>query len=214
VRNYLLRLGWSHGDAEIISDAEAAAWFDLGGLNKAAARFDLAKLTSLNAHYLRQADPEQLMARLAPFLTARYGAVPDVRQAWLRAGLGSLRERAKTLVELAEAARIYLAPAPLPLTEAARHQLTPAAFALLGQMQNHLTAWTGPWQEPDLLAGAKILAEQTGTKLGQLAAPVRIALTGDTASPSVFEMLAILGREESLERIWRLAAGGGAALGA
>lgn len=213
VRNYLLRLGWSHGDAEIISDAEAATWFDLDGLNTAAARFDLPKLTSLNAHYLRRADPAELLLRLMPFLVARYGAVPDARQAWLRAGLDSLRERARTLVELADAARIYLAPAPLPLTEAARKQLTPAAFALLAQMQDHLAGWTGAWQEPALLDGAKGLAEQAGVKLGQLAAPVRIALTGDTASPSVFEMLAILGREESLKRLRQLAVSG-AALGA
>jgi glutamyl-tRNA synthetase len=201
LRNYLLRLGWSHGDDEIISDDQAAAWFDLDGLNKAAARFDLAKLTSLNAHYLRQIESERLITLLQPFVTARYGAVPPQRQAWLAAGVGSLRERARTLVELADAARIYLAPAPLPLSEAALKQLTPAAFTILAQMQAHLESFTGAWQEPALLEGTKALAEQTGIKLGQLAAPVRIALTGDTASPSVFEMLAILGREESLGRI-------------
>jgi glutamyl-tRNA synthetase len=201
LRNYLLRLGWSHGDAEIISDAQAAAWFDLSGLNKAAARFDLAKLTSLNAHYLRQLDLDDLAGRLRPFLTARYGTVSPPQEAWLRAGLHSLRERARTLVELADAARIYLAPAPLALTDAARTQLTPAALGLLQAFEQHLAAWSGPWAEPQLLDGAKALAEQLGAKLGQLAAPVRIALTGDTASPSVFEILAILGREESLRRM-------------
>jgi glutamyl-tRNA synthetase len=208
LRNYLLRLGWSHGDAEIISDAEAAAWFDLDGLNKAAARFDLAKLTMLNAHYLRQLATEPLQALLQPFLSARYGTLTPRQQGWLTAGLPSLRERARTLVELADAARIYLAPLPLPLSDAAQQQWTPAAAAILLQMRTHLASWTGPWDEADLLAGAKMLAETTGIKLGALAAPVRIALTGDTASPSVFEILGILGREESLRRIDALCATG------
>jgi glutamyl-tRNA synthetase len=204
LRAYLLRLGWSHGDDEIISDDQAVAWFDLDGLNRAAARFDMDKLLSLNAHFLRQLPPERILEAVQPLLLSRYGdpAISPQRQVWLRAGLPGLRERAKTLIALADAARIYLAPSPLPLSEAAQQQLTPTARALLTQAQQQLTTWTGDWtEEAALLEAARGWATALSVKIGAWAAPVRIALTGETISPSVFEIMAAVGRDETLARL-------------
>ena len=197
VRNYLLRLGWSRGDAEIVSTEEAVAWFGLEAVGRSPARFDREKLESVNAHYLRAAEEDRLLALLEPFL-----AVPpdDAGRVRLRAGLPALRPRAKTLVELAEATAFYTASRPIvPDTRAARLLGNDSARALLAR---YATALEGSeWTEAALEAETRAFAASEGLGLGRVAQPARAALTGRTASPGLFEVLAALGREEALGRL-------------
>jgi glutamyl-tRNA synthetase len=207
--NYLLRLGWSHGDAEIIDLEQAIAWFDLADVNKAAARFDFDKLNSLNAHYLREMEDLPLVDLIRPRLERMLGsALGDVQVARLGAGMSGLKARAKTLEELAENALFYVTPRPLEVDEKARNILSPEACALLKALTTVIegdTDWTEAgdtdWTEAGIEASAREFAEEKGLKLGKIAQPLRAALTGTTASPGIFEVMAVLGREETLARI-------------
>ncbi len=201
MRNYLLRLGWSHGDEEIIPTAKAIEWFDFDGLGRSAARFDLKKLDSIIGHYLRETDDAALTLELVGFaerLKPELALDTSVR-ARLKAAMPLLKTRAKTLVELvdkaeflfSEGARAPDAAAAAVLTADARAQLARVATALDG----------APWDTLSLEARVRALAEKEGTKLGDLAQPLRVAITGRTASPPIFEVLAVLGREEALTRI-------------
>jgi glutamyl-tRNA synthetase len=197
LRNYLLRLGWGHGDDEIISDADAVAWFDLDGVGKAAARFDMTKLTSLNAHWLRQADDE----RLVDLIAERLGQTVDEEgRRRLLAGMAGLKERAKTLVELADSAAFYVRPRPLTIDDKARKQLDGDGAAALAEARARL-AVLEPWQREALESDARALADESGRKLGKVAQPLRAALTGSTTSPPIFEVMEILGRAETLARL-------------
>ncbi|MCY3982277.1 MAG: glutamate--tRNA ligase [Alphaproteobacteria bacterium] len=197
VCNYLLRLGWSHGDAEIISTEEAITWFGLEAVGRSPARFDREKLESVNAHYLRAVDDDRLLALLEPFLARP----PDeAGRARLRAGLPALRPRAKTLVEFAELAAFYAASRPVvPDAKAARLLDAKGARALLARYATALedTAWA----EAALEAATRAFATSEDIGLGRVAQPARAALTGRTASPGLFEVLAALGREEALGRL-------------
>lgn len=201
VRNYLLRLGWSHGDAEIISTDDAIAWFDFDGCGKAAARFDLTKLQSLNAHYLKGADPNRLVDLIVPRIETQAGSpVGAVARDRLRQGMDGLKPRAKTLVELAELATVYTHSRPLTFDEKASKLLTADArthLATLAEAFSGLEDWT----ETAIDQTGRRVAEQLGLKLGKLAQPLRAALTGTTVSPGVFEVAAVLGREETLARL-------------
>ncbi len=200
MRNYLMRLGWGHGDAEIISDAEAIAWFDIRDVGRAPSRFDMAKLENLNGHYIRQAEDGRLVAEVLARLDT---PADDAAAARLLAGMAGLKARARTLVELAEAARFYLAPVA-PDDKALSH-LTPEARVLVEDFLSGL-AGSDDWSAPTLEAAARAFAEGRGAKLGALAQPLRAALTGRTTSPPVFEVMAVLGREEAISRIraaWR-----------
>jgi glutamyl-tRNA synthetase len=200
VRNYLLRLGWSHGDDEIISTEQAIAWFDLGAVGRGAARFDMARLTSLNAHYLRQTDDAELAALIAARLEAEGLRIDEVAQARLEAAMAGLKPRATTLVDLAERARFYVAPRPIALDVNAAKLLDQPARARLAALAEAL--WhLASWDEATLEAAVRAQAEAAGVKLGQLAQPLRAALTGSTASPGIFEVMAVLGREEVLARL-------------
>lgn len=198
--NYLLRLGWGHGDAEILSRADAIRLFDLDGVGRGAARMDYAKLTHLNAVWLRAADD----ARLTAEVMARLAGVPglrldDVARARILALMPPLKERARTLVELAESAAFLAREPPLPLSEKAEALLDPAARALLRDLAATLaeTAFT-----PEALAAAlRAFAEARGKKLGEVAQPLRAALTGATTSPPIDATLAALGRTAALARI-------------
>jgi glutamyl-tRNA synthetase len=200
VRNYLLRLGWSHGDDEIISTEQAIAWFDLGAVGRGAARFDMARLTSLNAHYLRQTDDAELAALIAARLEAEGLRIDEVAQARLEAAMAGLKPRATTLVDLAERARFYVAPRPIALDVNAAKLLDQPARARLAALAEALRDLAS-WDEAALEAAVRAQAEAAGVKLGQLAQPLRAALTGSTASPGIFEVMAVLGREEVLARL-------------
>lgn len=201
LRNYLLRLGWSHGDDEIISTDQAIEWFGLENVGKSAARFDVAKLTSLNGHYIREADN----ARLTGLVIARLQAVHPGRlakeaQDRLFKGMAGLKERAKTISELSENATFYALQRPIPKTEKAQQHLSAEGTALLRDLRPVLDA-TEPWSDEALMAAAKEFGEAGGLKLGAVAQPVRAALTGSTVSPSVFEIMDVLGREETMGRL-------------
>ena len=201
MRNYLLRLGWSHGDEEIIPTTRAIEWFDFDGLGRSPARFDMKKLDSLNAHYMREMSDGALAdealafaARMKPEL-----ARDDAMRARLTAAMPLLKPRAKTLVELLEKADfLFSKGAPAP-DKAAIQSLTAEARAALAKLAGELEP--EPWEAPALEARTRAFAEREGLKLGDLAQPLRAALTGRTASPPVFDVLAVLGREEALTRI-------------
>ncbi|MEI6984608.1 MAG: glutamate--tRNA ligase [Rhodospirillaceae bacterium] len=201
MRNYLLRLGWGHGDAEIISDAEAVAWFTLEGVGRSAARFDLAKLDSLNALYLRRADDARLSDLIAPRLESELGRClgPDQRDL-LRRAMPGLKVRAKTLVDLAVGAKVYVASRPLAFDAKAAEVLDAAALDRLRALIDHLLGLK-TWHADTIEAGTRALSDQLGLKLGQLAQPLRAALTGGTVSPPIFEVAALLGKDESIARL-------------
>src|SRR5262245_7439954 len=201
MRNYLLRLGWSHGDDEIIPTAQAIEWFDFPGLGRSAARFDLKKLDSLNGHYIREMNDAALTQELVAFAQrTRPEIVLDAAaRTRLKAAMPLLKPRAKTLVELVDKAEFLFAEGPRAPDPAAAPVLTPAARGLLGRIAEALDE--EPWDSASLEARLRGLADKEGAKLGDLAQPLRVALTGRTASPPIFDILAVLGREEALTRI-------------
>ena len=193
VSNYLLRLGWGHGDDEIISREQAIEWFDLDHVGKSPSRFDFKKLENLNGHYLREADD----ARLADLVGDR---LPEADKDLLIRAMPELKARAHTINELADGARFLFASRPLDVDEAAGALLTPEARQLLAAAHNSLAALAN-WDGESLEAAIREVAESHGVKLGKLAQPLRAALTGRTTSPGIFDVLALLGRDESLARI-------------
>jgi glutamyl-tRNA synthetase len=201
MRNYLLRLGWSHGDDEIISTQQAIQWFNLDSIGKSAARMDYKKLDNLNGHYIRQTPDATLVAEVTAFLARETPPriLSMTARQRLQSAMASLKERAKTLVELIQGAEFLFTDGPRTLDEAAAKLLTPEARAALGRTLPMLEATD--WSGPALEDAARAFAESGGAKLGQVAQPLRAALTGRTSSPPLFEMLALLGREESLIRL-------------
>ncbi|HTV36789.1 MAG TPA: glutamate--tRNA ligase [Xanthobacteraceae bacterium] len=206
LRNYLVRLGWSHGDQEIFSTQEMIEKFDLPQIGRAPARFDFAKLESLNGHYIRQsADAdlataiEQLLPHLANGATIAAKLTPSLR-GQLLAAMSSLKERAKTLVDLIDGAQFLFADRPIPLDDKAAALLTAPARALLQDVGRELDA-VEPWTAEATEQAVRNFAERQGLKLGAVAQPLRAALTGRTTSPGIFEVLAVLGKTESLGRI-------------
>jgi len=201
MRNYLLRLGWAHGNEETISTDQAIAWFDLDGVGRSPARFDFAKLDNLNGHYIRERDDASLAAEVAPRLEALLGRPLDAAaRRRLEAGMPGLKPRAKTLVDLAENARFYVAPRPLEVTPEAEKLLSDEARQRLARLAPRLRALPD-WDEAVLEAAVRGFAEDEGGKLGQVAQPLRAALSGSKTSPGIFEIMVVLGREETLERI-------------
>jgi glutamyl-tRNA synthetase len=206
LRNYLVRLGWSHGDAEIMSTEEMIEWFDLDAIGRSAARFDSAKLENLNGHYLRNMPDREILARLKALIPE----LPDGAELLARIGEGGwhkleqampgLKERATTLVELLDNASFLFAARPVALDEQARRLLDDAARDSLAALLPRLAA-VEPWSAEGLEAAVKGLADETGRKLGKVAQPLRAALTGRSISPGIFDVLEVLGREESLARI-------------
>jgi glutamyl-tRNA synthetase len=200
LRNYLLRLGWSHGDAEIIPTKQAIEWFDLDAVGRAAARFDFVKLANLNGHYIRESDDKRLVDLAAPHLERALGRPLEARdRARLLAAMPGLKPRAKTIVELAENARFYLEKRPIPLDDKARALLDEAARRRLGGLAAGLAGVD--WQPGALEEAVRRFAERQGIKLGAVAQPLRAALVGATASPGIFEVMAALGRDETLARL-------------
>jgi glutamyl-tRNA synthetase len=206
LRNYLVRLGWSHGDDEIFSTEQAIQWFDICDINKAPARLDFAKLADVNSHYIRQASEGELTRRIREFLGEAEGGeellarLKEVGAERFARALPSLRQRAKTLKELVDGAAYLFAARPLALDEKAAKLLNGAARSTLAQLGERLSA-APDWQAPALEAIAREFAEARGEKLGEVAQPLRAALTGRTVSPPVFDVMAALGRAETLARI-------------
>jgi glutamyl-tRNA synthetase len=198
--NYLMRLGWGHGDAEVIDRAEAIRLFDLDGIGRSPSRMDYARLTNLNGHYIRHATDERLtrdvLERLAHRTDLALGAKVAAR---IRALMPALKERAKTLVELADAAAFLARPLPLPLEPKAAALLTPEARMMLRDVAGALAATD--FTPPAIDAALRAFAESSGRKLGQVAQPLRAALTGSTASPGIDATVAALGKDEALARL-------------
>jgi glutamyl-tRNA synthetase len=197
--NYLARLGWSHGDQEVFSREDVAAHFDLAHVGQAAAVFDRAKLEWLNQHWIKTLPPEQIAERLEPFLE-RAGLPVPADRAWLARVVVTLRERARTLAEMAEAARFYFVPPAAYDPAAVSKFWTPEAPARQALLIKRLEA-APPLDPPDLEALYRGLAAELGLKLVDLAQLTRIALTGRAASPPIFEVVALVGRDETLRRL-------------
>ena len=193
--NYLLRLGWGHGDDELISLAQAVEWFDLDHVGKSPSRFDWKKLENINGHYVREADDERLAALVAPKL-----GVDEAGRALLVRAMPELKARAHDLNQLAEGADFLFAQRPLSVDEK-------AAALLTNEARNHLALAHGAllrlehWDHDAADAAVREVAERAGIKLGKLAQPLRAALTGRTTSPGFFDVLVLLGKDESLARI-------------
>lgn len=206
VRNYLVRLGWSHGDQEIFSTQEMIEFFDLAQVGRSPARFDFAKLENLNGHYMRASSSEDMLSALeqalphidgGDSLTAR---ITPALQSKLLAAMPALKERAKTLIELFESTRFLWTDRPLPIEDKAKALLTAEARALLAALAVKFEA-IAIWNATTTEAAVRDLAEESGIKLGSLAQPLRAALTGRATSPGIFEVLELLGKDESVARI-------------
>jgi glutamyl-tRNA synthetase len=207
MRNYLLRLGWAHGDDEIISTEQAIAWFDIKDVGRSSARFDFAKLDSLNSHYLRQADNAHLVSLVRPFLAKLVGAAPDAAgEARLLRGMDGLKQRARTLADLAASSALYVRPRPIPIDAKAAAILNTDARARLARLMPRLEA-LDRWNQAALEAAVRSFAESEGVKLGEVAQPLRVALTGSTVSPGIFDVMETLESAEVLGRINDIASG-------
>lgn len=206
LRNYLVRLGWAHGDQEVFSTEEMIAAFNLESIGRSAARFDFVKLEALNGHYMRHADDarlvdalEAIMPEIGPERGLGTSLSPDLR-AKLLASMPGLKERARTLIELLDSAAFLYEARPLALDEKARKLLDEDARARISGLIPRLEA-LAPFDAPSTEAAVRAYAEETGVKLGQVAQPLRAALTGRATSPPLFDVMAVLGREESIARL-------------
>jgi glutamyl-tRNA synthetase len=197
VDNYLLRLGWGHGDDEIISREQAIEWFSLDHVGKSASRFDFKKLENLNGHYIREADDDRLAQLVAPRIGT--ALTSDQRQLLVRA-MPELKTRANDLNQLAEGARFLFDKRPLEMDPAAEALLTSEGRALLKAAYDALST-AASWDHDVIEQSIRNLAERESVKLGKLAQPLRAALTGRTTSPGIFDVLSLLGQGESLKRI-------------
>ncbi|MFZ5734300.1 MAG: glutamate--tRNA ligase [Pseudomonadota bacterium] len=212
LRNYLVRLGWSHGDQEVFTTQEMIDAFDLPAIGRSAARFDFAKLENLNGIYIRGSDDaalvdafEQVLDYIPSGATLKAKLNPVTRSQLLKAMPG-IKERAKTLLELIDGAAFIFADRPLPLEPKAEALMTDGARKIISELVPVLTM-ADPWSAQTTEAAVRAFAEQNGHKLGAVAQPLRAALTGRTTSPGIFDVLDVLGREECLARLRDQAAG-------
>ncbi len=202
MRNYLLRLGWSHGDDEFISDAQAKEWFNLEHIGRSPARFDFAKLESVNAHYMKQADGARLIELARPFYKSRHGLeINDLAKDRILKGQDELKSRAKTLIQFADESAFYAKTIPFKYDEKAQAQLNDAGKMILKEIMGKLSSLNDFTADGIQTLCKSIADSHAGGKLGHVAMPLRAALTGTTVSPSVFHAAEILGREETLARI-------------
>ncbi len=200
MRNYLTRLGWSHGDDELFSTQKALAWFDLSGIGRAPARLDFKKLDSICGRHIAAMDDAALLHELEAFLaaTGRPALTPATREAMLSA-MYCLKDRAKTYVELIDMAHFLLVARPVLPDGASASALTPDALTMLAELTPRLQ--NASWTKADLEAFLTDVATARGLGFGKLAAPLRTALAGRTVSPSVYDMMLVLGRDESVARL-------------
>lgn len=199
LRNYLLRLGWSHGDDEIISTEQAVGWFNLESIGQSPSRLDFAKMENLNGHYLREADDARLVNLIIPFMETQGLKIDELGKVRLTKGMHGLKQRAKTLIELAASAAFYIKRQD-PMNEKALKLLEGEGKTLV----NNVVALILPmsdWRAESLENVIKQYAETSGVKLGNIAQPVRAALSGSNISPPIFEVMEVLGKEETLARL-------------
>ena len=201
MRNYLLRLGWAHGDDEIIGTGKAVEWFGLEAIGRSAARFDFGKLENLNGHYIREAGDARLVELILPGVEAAVGRkVDDSGRTRLLAGMKELKQRAKTIVELSKNAIFYVQRPAFPLENPkAAKLLTGDAPKVIEEVAAAVAA-VSDWSEEALESAVKDLVEKKGVGLGKYAQPMRAALTGSNVSPGVFDVMAVLGRDETNAR--------------
>ncbi len=201
VDNYLLKLGWGHGDDEFIDRAQATEWFDLAGIGRGPARFDLRKLEHVNGHYIRLADDARLVDLLVPRVERLLDRpLGEAGRALLHRGMGELKLRATDLNMLAAASLFYLRARPIPMDAAAQKLLDdPVARPVVAAVRAALDGT--PWQAAAIEAAVRGVAEAQGLKLGKVAQPLRAAVTGSGTSPGLFEVLELLGRDEALGRL-------------
>ena len=200
MRNYLARLGWSHGDDEFFSDAEARAWFDLGGIGKSPARFDLKKLANLSGQHIAQTEDAALLQEITGFLAATgVPALTSSQREGLLRSLPALKDRAKTMPELLEKAHFILTERPIEADEKSAAHLTDVSRGILNELTPQLRS--ASWSRDSLEEIVTAVGASHGLGLGKMAGPLRAALAGRSVSPSVFDMMLILGREEALARI-------------
>ncbi len=203
MRNYLLRLGWGHGDDEIISTEQAIEWFSLESVGRAASRFDMAKLTSLNGHYIRHGEDTSLVQTVVSVLRERgHGGLDETQKSLLLSAMPELKKRAKNANELTDSSMFLFAAVPLDFTEKAKDLLSEDAVKHLRILAGHfegLTSWTAEQLEGHVRSYVE--ASDGAFKLGAIAQPLRAALTGSTVSPPVFDVMMVLGKEETLARI-------------
>jgi len=206
LRNYLVRLGWSQGDKEFFTTDEMIAAFDLPAIGRSPSRFDFAKLENMNGHFMRASSDDELYQALIgalPYLPRGFeveAKLDEHKRAELRAAIPGLKERAKTLVELFDGAGFLFATRPLPMDEKAADILMKGGRAHLAALLPKLSELS-EWSGPTLEGVVRAYAEASGAKLGSIAQPLRAALTGRSTSPGIFDVLTVLGREESLGRI-------------
>ncbi len=194
LRNYLLRLGWSHGDDEIISTKQAIEWFGLESVGKSPSRFDFAKLENLNGHYLREADDARLVDLIAPLIDN------VINRDILLKAMNGLKQRAKTIKELAENAAFYVAHRPIQLDEKAKAIIDNGGREIISGLLGQLTDLPD-WKQATLEQTCREYSEKIGQKLGNVAQPLRAAIAGKTTSPSMFEVMEILGKQETIGRL-------------
>ena len=200
MRNYLARLGWSHGDDEFFSDAQAREWFDMDGIGKSPARFDVKKLENLCGQHMAQSDDAALQQEIITYMRAAdLPVLNDAKQAGLLAALPFVKERSKIFPELIEKSQFILSDRPVQPDEKASKSLDPVSRGILKQLTPHLQTVT--WDRDSLEATLNEFAAAQDTKFGKLAGPLRAALAGRAVTPSVFDMMLVLGRQETLARL-------------
>ena len=200
MRNYLARLGWSHGDDEFFTDEQARSWFDLDGIGKSPARFDLKKLENLSGQHIAAADDAALRQEIDAYLEASdQTRLSQAQGDDLERAMYCLKDRARTFPELIEKAHFVLAQRPIVADEKASKALDTVSRGILSELTPHLQSVS--WSRNDLEAVLNAFAEAQGTKFGKLAGPLRAALAGRSVTPSVFDMMLVLGQEETLARL-------------
>ncbi|WP_319499259.1 glutamate--tRNA ligase [uncultured Cohaesibacter sp.] len=206
MRNYLVRLGWAHGDDEVMTTEQMVEWFGFEGMNKAASRFDFKKLENLNGIHMRHADDADLYAQLTALLPhledgqAMLDKIDDAKEAQIMLAMPSVKERAKTLLELKDGLAFLFDTRPLVMEEKAAKQLTDESRAMLKELLPRLEA-LGEWTLESTDAEVRAFAEEKDLKLGKVAQPLRAAMTGRATSPGIFDVLIILGKDESIARL-------------
>ena len=201
LRNYLLKLGWGHGDDEIISDTQAIEWFDGSGIGKSSAKFDRIKLTSINANYLKLKNNTELLILITPLIEEKLGyKLDNVSKDRVIKGMNGIKERSKTLLDLMEQSLVYIKKTPILYEEKAKKILdndTQLQLNIIIDSLGHITEWDAT----NLEVWARSFSEENNIKLGKIAQPIRAAITGSTQSPPIFEVMAIFGKEEVIYRL-------------